>query len=52
MARKTITPQAHLRTWQAALRVAIEKGMTSEAKQANAMIKQIRATIARQNKEN
>lgn len=37
---RTITPQAHLRTLRAAHRIAIEKGMASEAKQVNSLIRE------------
>lgn len=42
---RTITPEQHLRTLRAALRVAIDKGMHAEAKQVNSLIREVKIKI-------
>jgi hypothetical protein len=44
---RTITPQQHLATLRAAHRVAIEKGMVSEAKQVTTLIRQCREAMGK-----
>jgi len=50
MARKFDTPQQRIATLTRALDAAIAKGMTSEAKQVNALLRDLRRDIARQEK--
>lgn len=42
---RTITPAQHLATLRAALRVAQEKGMHSEAKQVTSLIREVKSNM-------